>query len=282
MPYETKKLGELLLFNAPLVVGMFILTCATFIHPTSSFASHLNFRTQEAFHFEREELDEMAFNQTEQVTPARSPNELVSAYLAERIEECRRLVALRREVPAVPSFLERNYMSFRVLVVLLNGWVYAGLAEQNATEHFENERRHADHPDEARKTQFYNMTCKIGQDLNTTTRIMSSHHHSSRNVAILDVCMAPGGFTTTALRYVPTGHVCGVSLPASMGGHEVRVPNWKKNKRLTIQFLDITMLAAEMGVDINTKISAAHPDVGRFSPERPFMDEELKPALRYI
>ncbi|KAH6999452.1 hypothetical protein EDB80DRAFT_780171 [Ilyonectria destructans] len=189
----------------------------------------------------------MSFNQTEQVTPAESPNELVSAYLAERIEEYRRLVALRRE-----------------------GW-----QNKDATEHFENERRHADHPDEARKTQFYNMTCKIGQDLNTATRILSSHHHSSRNVAILDLCMAPGGFTTTALRYIPTGHVCGISLPASMGGHEVRVPNWKKNKCLTIQFLDITMLAVEMGVDINTEISVAHPDTGRFSPERPFMDEEF-------
>lgn len=69
MPYEAKKLGELLLFNASLIVGMFILTRAPFIQPTLSFASHLNVRPYQAFYFKREWPNTISSKQNEQGTP---------------------------------------------------------------------------------------------------------------------------------------------------------------------------------------------------------------------
>jgi hypothetical protein len=88
--------------------------------------------------------------------------------------------------------------------------------------------------------------------------------------------MAPGGFTTAALNHNRRVSVHGISLPVSMGGYEVRIPRWKMDPRIAaIRFLDITMLASEMGVNIDTEISASHPDAGRFLAERPFEGEQF-------
>ncbi|KAF7554534.1 hypothetical protein G7Z17_g2839 [Cylindrodendrum hubeiense] len=189
----------------------------------------------------------MASNETKEGVPTSRSQEIIMAYLSERIVEYRELTTLRRQ-----------------------GWQDPG-----ANDHFENERQHADHPDETTKTIFYKMTLQIGKGLDAATGILSSPSTSSGNLAILDLCMAPGGFTTTALNHPSNRHVRGISLPVEMGGYEVRIPNWERDNRISIKFLDITMLAAEMGVDIETEIPATHPDAGRFSPERPFEDEEF-------
>jgi 23S rRNA U2552 (ribose-2'-O)-methylase RlmE/FtsJ len=122
------------------------------------------------------------------------------------------------------------------------------------------------------------MTCGIGNELNSATgSALSFNFPATKTVAVLDLCMAPGGFTTAALAHNPRASVHGITLPVHMGGYEIRIPRWRTDPRIVaIRFLDITMLAGEMGVDdIATAIPASHPDAGRFSAERPFEGEQF-------
>lgn len=92
--------------------------------------------------------------------------------------------------------------------------------------------------------------------------------------------MAPGGFSTAVLdRNTDPSHevsIHGVTLPASMGGYDVRIPNWRSDSRVAdIQFLDVTMLASEMGIPPE-EIPASHPDKGSFITTPLFPDQETK------
>jgi hypothetical protein len=74
--------------------------------------------------------------------------------------------------------------------------------------------------------------------------------------------MAPGGFLATTLNLNPGAHVLGFSLPLSKGGHKTLLP---RNPNVTLKFLDVTMLAADMSV-IN--IPAEHPEVENLLPQQ--------------
>lgn len=77
---------------------------------------------------------------------------------------------------------------------------------------------------------------------------------------ILDMCMAPGGFLATALSLNPSARAVGFSLPPSQGGHKILLPD---NSRVTVKFLDLTMLAKNMGV-AETDVPAEHADAPNF------------------
>jgi len=116
------------------------------------------------------------------------------------------------------------------------------------------------------------MMCEIGDELNNATSALSLLAPPDRAPAVLDLCMAPGGFTTSVLKRNPSAHVRGISLPVSKGGHEVLLLDWESDPRVHIDFLDITMLAAEMGV---TDIPPQHPDLSEFLSVRPYYGEEF-------
>ncbi|KAK8011771.1 hypothetical protein PG989_000031 [Apiospora arundinis] len=80
--------------------------------------------------------------------------------------------------------------------------------------------------------------------------------------SILDMCAAPGGFLATAIRINPNAEVVAFSLPPSDGGYNVLLP---PDKMQCVDFLDVTMLAADMGV---TVIPPDHPDAGKFLPRQ--------------
>ncbi|KAJ5287899.1 hypothetical protein N7478_003585 [Penicillium angulare] len=63
---------------------------------------------------------------------------------------------------------------------------------------------------------------------------------------VLDLCMAPGAFSATILKHNSLAKVCGISLAGSEGGNAVLLPEWQANTRLGIEFMDITMLSAEL------------------------------------
>jgi SAM-dependent methyltransferase len=86
--------------------------------------------------------------------------------------------------------------------------------------------------------------------------------------------MAPGGFTSALLRRRPRATVRGVTLPPEIGGLEVMLPNWRSDERLQIEFLDVTMLADEMGTPA-ASVPGTHADSGNFSSHRPFSGEEF-------
>lgn len=114
--------------------------------------------------------------------------------------------------------------------------------------------------------------CQIGEELHNNTSALLSLSALGRRPYVLDLCMAPGGFTASVLKRNRNVRVCGISLPPSQGGHKILIPNWETDSRIQVCFLDITMLAAEMGV---TTIPPKHPDANNFSLDHPFHGEKF-------
>lgn len=105
------------------------------------------------------------------------------------------------------------------------------------------------------------MMCRIGEEIEECTGVISLKKHAP---SILDLCAAPGGFIATALRYNSDATVCGISLPKELGGHQLLVSHGKADPRVTITFLDITMLGSEFGLDSCPNSSPT------LSPDRPY------------
>jgi 23S rRNA U2552 (ribose-2'-O)-methylase RlmE/FtsJ len=107
------------------------------------------------------------------------------------------------------------------------------------------------------------MMREIGDELQLSTHAISQALDPGENVKILDLCMAPGGYTASALKYNPGGTAFGITLPPEQGGNEVLL----KSSQSTVQYLDITMLAKEFGVD---DIPITHPEHASFLDQRPY------------
>ncbi|KAF2807558.1 uncharacterized protein BDZ99DRAFT_479008 [Mytilinidion resinicola] len=86
--------------------------------------------------------------------------------------------------------------------------------------------------------------------------------------------MAPGGFTLAVLKRHPKATVRGITLPPEIGGLEVTLPSWRRNEKVHIEFLDVTMLADEMGAPA-ISIPVTHADLANFSSHRPFLGKEF-------
>jgi 23S rRNA U2552 (ribose-2'-O)-methylase RlmE/FtsJ len=145
-----------------------------------------------------------------------------------------------------------------------------GWENPRGDDHFKAQRSQADNADKFCQRLFFRMMCQIGEELHAVTSALQSASAFDRRPNVLDLCMAPGGFTASVLKVNHDARVCGISLPVSQGGHEVRLPGWQRDSRIQVCFLDITMLAAEMGI---TNIPAEHPDATNFILDRPFHGE---------
>ena len=82
------------------------------------------------------------------------------------------------------------------------------------------------------------------------------------NARVLDLCMAPGGYTASVLKYSPHAVVCAFTLDRRMGGHEKLL---RKDTRVDITFGDITMLHREFGVE---EIPHDHSEFSKFDSRR--------------
>lgn len=100
---------------------------------------------------------------------------------------------------------------------------------------------------------------KIGEELHLATKAFTPSIDDWRPIHILDMCMAQGGFLATALSKSAGSKAVAFSLPVPQGGHKVLLP--KRLKVVDTRFLDITMLAEDMGVD---HIPQDHPDANNF------------------
>ncbi|KAL4805722.1 hypothetical protein BDV18DRAFT_152457 [Aspergillus unguis] len=127
---------------------------------------------------------------------------------------------------------------------------------------FAEQRRTADHADNKTIKRFYKMMEEIGYDMQQLTGVFRIESLDPGKHSILDMCMAPGGFLATALRFNPEARALGFSLPKCNGGHNVLLP---KHPNVTLKFLDITMLATDMGL---TDYPCDHPDAGNFLPSQ--------------
>lgn len=77
---------------------------------------------------------------------------------------------------------------------------------------------------------------------------------------ILDICMAPGGLLSVAL--LNNRNDLAFSLPVEDGGHAVLLG---KDAPIDIRMVDITMLAADMGIQ---DIPVDHADAANFLPQQ--------------
>ncbi|QPH17620.1 hypothetical protein C2857_002489 [Epichloe festucae Fl1] len=158
------------------------------------------------------------------------PNQIITLYLLERSREFRRVAHLRQM-----------------------GW-----NNPEGDAYFQKQREDADKCDD-RKARFFHLLMKrIGQELHRSTNAFLVGREHASEARILDLCMAPGGFLETSMRHNPGSSALAFSLPVSMGGHQVLLPG---DLSVEKRFLDITMLAEDMGVDT---IPPGHPDADAF------------------
>lgn len=125
---------------------------------------------------------------------------------------------------------------------------------------FAAQRRTADYANEKTVNHFYRMMQDIGYDMHRLTDVLRIKSSSPDKHCILDMCMAPGGFLAAALRINTRAQAVGFTLPRDNGGHKVLLTD---HPNVTLNFLDITMLAADMGL---TDIPCDHPDAVNFLP----------------
>jgi len=114
------------------------------------------------------------------------------------------------------------------------------------------------------RKSFFKMTVQIGNEMDRETHVFDTQ---IRNPFVLDLCMAPGGFTKSAIQRFPKATVHAITLPADSGGHHVIATG----TNLEVLFADITMFAADFGVDT---IPNDHPDARNFRTDRPYCDSQ--------
>ncbi|PYH46510.1 uncharacterized protein BP01DRAFT_337931 [Aspergillus saccharolyticus JOP 1030-1] len=166
---------------------------------------------------------------------------------------------------AIAQYLLREVPEFRRLSELRQkGW-----ENPEGDRFFEKQRDKADNADKRTAQHFFRMMKNIGHDMHQITDIfLIKGLNPDKQASILDMCMAPGGFLATALQINPHARALGFSLPQSEGGHKVLLR--KPHHNVSLKFLDITMLAADMG---RLEIPSGHPDAGKFLP-RQFSPEQ--------
>lgn len=103
---------------------------------------------------------------------------------------------------------------------------------------------------------------RIGNQMQYETRALKISPLSKGDHMILDLCMAPGGYLKIALQNNPQAKAVALTLPVEDGGHHVLL---EETDRAETRFADVTMLAADMGVDA---IPPGHPDADKFLPRQ--------------
>lgn len=113
--------------------------------------------------------------------------------------------------------------------------------------------------------------CQIGEELHSKTSAFRPKSATRGALQVLDICMAPGGFSYAVLKVRPDAKISAITLPKSLNGHDILLYNWRKDRRVEVDFADVTMLSAEMGT---FEVPADHPDILNFRFDRPFSDQK--------
>ncbi|OAR01487.1 hypothetical protein LLEC1_03095 [Akanthomyces lecanii] len=129
---------------------------------------------------------------------------------------------------------------------------------------FRNQRQSADNADSKLARIFFNLMQQIGEELHLNTDAFAARCTRGKAPKILDMCMAPGGFLSTALSKSPGSTAVAFTLPPSDGGHDILLSK-RLDRRVQTRYADITMFAKDMGVDT---IPTSHPDAANFLPRQ--------------
>jgi len=97
---------------------------------------------------------------------------------------------------------------------------------------------------EAGQIHMFDMMRRLGLEMHAST---GAFDLPGPTPTVLDLCLAPGGFTRCVLEKFPLAKVDGLSLPENQGGYKVRVPYGDQDARVSVVFTDLTKLAEEFG-----------------------------------
>ncbi|KAG4025124.1 hypothetical protein MFRU_066g00270 [Monilinia fructicola] len=123
----------------------------------------------------------------------------------------------------------------RVVKLRSRGW-HDNREEGDA--HFRQQRQRADSTTPEEERNFYVMMQQIGEEMHQSHRIFSIPFVPDAQVNVLDLCMAPGGYTAAALSHRSAFQAYGITLAPESGGHTVVID---KNRLQGLRFHDITM-----------------------------------------
>ena len=137
-------------------------------------------------------------------------------------------------------------------------------------KYFQKQRKIADGTDVRASRGFFNLMQRIGSEMQETMGIMSLANSGK----ILDLCMAPGGYSASALKFNPWASVSGATLPENLGGHKLFVRDGFRGATVRVWQGDLTSLVGDMGID-NGDISEEHPDFGKFQKDEVWAGEQF-------
>lgn len=147
-----------------------------------------------------------------------------------------------------------------------------GWKSTKGDEHFQKQRSSADRADSSVKRIFFHMMCQIGLELHNRTSAFTPKSAANKAMQVLDICMAPGGFSSAVLKVHCNAQISAITLPKSLNGHDILLHGWRMDKRVQVHFADVTMLAAEMYA---LPVPPNHPDALNFRFDRPYMDQKF-------
>ena len=141
---------------------------------------------------------------------------------------------------------------------------------ESGDNHFQKQRRTADNTDMKTSQGFFNLMQRIGDEMHDTTGVMSLVDTGN----ILDLCMAPGGYSASALKVSPQASVSGATLPEEHGGHKLFVRDGFRGASVRVWQGDLTSLVGDMGID-DGNIPERHPDFGDFQKDEVWSGEKF-------
>ena len=124
--------------------------------------------------------------------------------------------------------------------------------DPQAAAYFRGLREKVDNPRVNDQLAFFLLMCKIGGEIDEASGGGLSLQNS--HAQVLDLGMAPGGFTSSVLKRNRHACVYAFTLPPELGGHEII---HYEDPRVSMKFGDITMLHQEFRI---TDLPEAHPE----------------------
>ncbi|KAF7886567.1 uncharacterized protein EAF01_011245 [Botrytis porri] len=139
-------------------------------------------------------------------------SQMLKVYLILSDEECKRVVELRSR-----------------------GWHDN---KEDGDAHFKQQRERADSTTLEGERGFYKMMQQIGEEMHDAHSIFNIPFVPDGQVNILDLCMAPGGYTAAALDYRNSFRAYAITLDPKFGGHKVIIDTGRLHG---FRYHDITM-----------------------------------------
>lgn len=140
--------------------------------------------------------------------------------------------------------IEQNVTVYNELSAIRSqGW-----ESEAADKHFERQRKTADAAVSNENTQrgFFKKMVDIAREMNQATSVF----RLPEDAKVLDLCIAPGAFSSFILLNNQRCYVEGTSLPVEQGGHKMLIDTtdvrYTNSKEFQVTYLDVTLQLALM------------------------------------